>query len=72
MNQTSKHSKNLLFWQPIYSIFNKMHYFVVTMLVKDIPQNISILVATMFTLIALGYLILTFKVKRSGKIPDIF
>ena len=27
---------------------------------------------TMFTLIAFDYLILTFKVKRSGKIQDIF
>ena len=27
---------------------------------------------TMFTLIAFDYFILTFKVKRSGKIPDFF
>ena len=53
----------------------------VTMWVKNIPQNVSLSAAychevymnkTMFTLIAFDYLILTFKVKRSGKIPDFF
>ena len=52
----------------------------VTMLVKDIPQNVSLSAAycyqvymniPMFALIAFDYLILTFKVKMSGKIPDI-
>ena len=47
-----------------------------TMLVKDIPQNVSLPAAycykvymnrTMFTLTAFDYLILTFKVTRSGK-----
>ena len=47
---------------------------------KDIPQNVSLSAAycylvhmngTMFTLIAFEYLILTFKVKRSGKMQDI-
>ena len=52
----------------------------VTMLVKDIPQNVSLSAAycyylfmnkTRFTLTAFHYLILMFKVKGSGKIPDI-
>ena len=45
------------------------------------PQNVSLSAAycylvymnrTLFSLIAFDYLILTFKVKRSRKIPDIF
>ena len=52
----------------------------VTILVKAIPQNVSLSAAycykvymnrNMFTLISFDYLIFTFKIKRSRKIPDI-
>ena len=73
-----------LFWLPSnrftwFFINTLLCVAMVAMWVKNISQNVSLSAAychevymnrTMFTLIAFDYLILTFKVKRSGKIPD--